>query len=341
MRSGFPHSLRSSAVCALIWPSEGIDSLIERKKIVITGAAGLVGQNLVALLAERNDLALVAIDKHAYNLGVLRRRHPEVTSVEADLAETGPWQGILTGATSLVQLHAQIAGKTADAFISNNVTATRNVLEACRQANVPFVVHVSSSVVRSTADDPYTRTKRVQEDMVRDSGIAHCILRPTLMFGWFDPKHLGWLARFLERAPLFPVPGHGRYMRQPLYIRDFCRIVAVCLERRPHGSVFDLVGRERIDYIDIIRAIRKAKGLSTPIVGIPVGLFSLLLRTYALFSARPPFTADQLKALVAGDVFQGVDIETTFGIKPTPFGEAIRETFTHPVFSHVFVEPNI
>ena len=31
------------------------------------------------------------------------------------------------------------------------------------------------------------------------------------MFGWFDRKHLGWLARFMTRAPVFPVPGHGRY----------------------------------------------------------------------------------------------------------------------------------
>ena len=35
------------------------------RKIVITGAAGLVGQNLVARLKSRPDLELVGIDKHA------------------------------------------------------------------------------------------------------------------------------------------------------------------------------------------------------------------------------------------------------------------------------------
>jgi hypothetical protein len=46
------------------------------------------------------------------------------------------------------------------------------------------------------------------------------------MFGWFDRKHLGWLSRFMKKVPVFPIPGHGRYMRQPLYGgRDFANII--------------------------------------------------------------------------------------------------------------------
>jgi nucleoside-diphosphate-sugar epimerase len=62
------------------------------------------------------------------------------------------------------------------------------------------------------------------------------------MFGWFDPKHLGWLARFMERVPFFPVPGHGRYMRQPLYNRDFCRAILAMMQHQPEGAVYDLTG---------------------------------------------------------------------------------------------------
>jgi nucleoside-diphosphate-sugar epimerase len=127
-------------------------------------------------------------------------------------------------------------------------------------------------------------------------------------------------------------------VRQPLYERDFCRAVLWCIEHRPVGKIYDLPGNERIDYIDMIRAIRDVKGLRTPIVRIPYWLFDSLLRLYALFSAKPPFTSDQLKALAAGDDFSGVDMEKTFGFKPTPFREAIQETFCHPVYSKYVVE---
>lgn len=307
-------------------------------RIVITGAAGLVGQNLIALLREEGFDNIVAIDKHEQNLETLAGLHPGVQTVHADLADSGAWEQTLDGAAVLVMLQAQIAGLTADPFVRNNLTATERVLAAAGERGVGFLVHASSSVVNSVADDDYTRTKREQEELVKQCNLPYCILRPTLMFGWFDPKHLGWLARFMERVPVFPIPGHGRYMRQPLYNRDFCRAILSCMREQPAGAEFDLVGPDRIDYIDMIRAIRDVKGLKTPVVRIPYWLFDTLLRIYALFSARPPFTSEQLKALTAGDEFTGVDMEATFGFRPTPFRDALHETFTHPVYSQVKLE---
>ncbi len=308
-------------------------------KIVITGAAGLVGQNLVTLLEEHGYTGLVAIDKHASNLGVLQRLHPGVTTVHADLAEPGPWEDAFRDAAVVIQLHAQIAGKESEPFERNNVEATRQVLRVLRTLPQAYLVHASSSVVNSVADDDYVRSKTAQEKLVRGSGLRHCVLRPTLMFGWFDPKHLGWLARLMERVPVFPIPGHGRYMRQPLYNRDFCRAILSVMQRQPEGAVYDLTGPDRIDYVDMIRIIRDTKGLKTPIVHVPVPLFAAMLRVYALFSEKPPFTADQLKALTAGDEFTGVDIAQTFGFEPTSFRAAISETFGHPRYSSVVLAP--
>ncbi len=307
-------------------------------KVVITGAAGLVGQNLVLMLRELGYTNLVAIDKHGPNLYLLSELNPFVRVVEADLSSCGVWEEEFAECNMAVVLHAQITGKTSTPFVRNNIDASRLVYKAIAAHKVPFTVQVSSSVVNSVADDDYTKTKREQERMFLESGLQGCVLRPTLMYGWFDPKHFGWLARFMEKAPVFPVPGHGRYMRQPLYERDFCRAILWCIENRPLGNIYDLVGNERIDYIDIIRAIREVKGLRTPIVRIPYGLFDAMLRSYALFSDKPPFTSSQLKALTAGDDFEGVDIEQTFGFKPTPFAEGIRETFCHPVYSKYVVE---
>lgn len=302
-------------------------------KLVLTGAAGLVGQNLVVELKAQGYTYIVVIDKHEYNLGILSQLHPEVSVILADLAVDGDWTEAFADAACVVQLHAQITGKSPDLFIRNNIDATARVLAATRRHSVPYLVHISSSVVVSLADDDYTNTKKVQERMVVESGIVHCILRPTLMFGWFDPKHLGWLSRFMAKTPVFPIPGDGRYMRQPLYERDFCRCIARCIETQPVGDIYDVVGDTRIDYVDIIKTIKQAKNLHTLIVHIPYGLFHFLLRVYALFSGKPPFTADQLKALTAGDEFFGVNTEQVFGVHQTPFVDAIKESYCDPRYS--------
>ena len=189
-------------------------------KIALTGAAGLVGQNLIPRLKARGYRNIVALDKHKANTAILRQLHPDVTVIETDLAKDDGWQNPLADADVVVLSHAQIGGLDAAAFTANNVIATERVIAAVR-ARSPYVVHLSSSVVESAADDWYVQSKAAQEKLVVACGLRTVVLRPTLMFGWFDRKHLGWLARFMQKTPLFPVPGSGRYLRQPLYAGDF------------------------------------------------------------------------------------------------------------------------
>lgn len=305
--------------------------------VIITGAAGLVGQNLLLLLWEQGYRRLLAIDAHAGNLAIAARLNPGLDTLCTDLSVAGDWQDAFAGAGAVIQLHAQITGLHETDFVRNNIEATRQVLAACRQHHVPYMVHVSSSVLHSVADDAYTRTKRAQEELVKASGIPCCILRPTLMFGWFDPKHFGWLSRFMERTPVFPIPGDGQFLRQPLYNRDFCRVIIACLNSDRAGQAYDIVGAEDINYVDIIKTIRDVKALQTLILHIPFGFFDWLLRVAALVLRKPPFTSSQLHALAAGDYFRGVDITREFGIRPTPFADAMTETFTHPLYSQVVV----
>ena len=304
-------------------------------KIVLPGGAGLVGQNLAVRLKEKGYKNLIVLDKHRENIEIMKRLHPDIRIEFADLAEEGDWSKHFEGASCCVMLQAQIGAKEADPFVRNNLFSTKNVLNALKKYNVPFTVHISSSVVESVADDDYTRTKKEQEKMVFESGIMCIVFRPTLMFGWFDRKHLGWLSRFMKQVPVFPIPGNGKYQRQPLYVGDFCHIIISCIEQSGPTGVYNISGFEKIDYIDIIRRIRSTIKSKTMIVKIPVNFFSFLLRIWALFDSDPPFTAAQLKALVAKDEFEIIDWETIFGVKSTPFSAAIEETFTHPIYSKV------
>jgi len=310
----------------------------KKDKIFLPGGAGLVGQNLVVQLKKQGYSNLVVVDKHHNNLNILKKLHPDVVCVEGDLAEDGPWELYVDGSAVIVMLQAQIGAKSSTPFVANNINSTQKVLDAAKKYNVSYIVHISSSVVESVADDDYTETKKRQEEMVQASGIAHCVLRPTLMFGWFDRKHLGWLSRFMKRIPIFPIPGHGRYMRQPLYVGDFCRIIEHCMQHQPDREVYNISGNEQVDYIDIIREIKKAQNLKTWILKIPYSLFWFLIATYGLFSSDPPFTTSQLKALTAKDEFELIPWWDIFDTEATSFSDAIKETFCDPDYSGIVLD---
>ena len=308
------------------------------KKIILPGGAGLVGQNLVPRLKAQGYNNIVVLDKHTHNLQVLRQLHPDVLCEHADLSRAGNWADHFAGAYAVVMLQAQIGGLHAEEFVLNNEQATANILEAFNEHNVTRLVHISSSVVESAADDLYTKSKKNQEQLVLESGIPCPVLRPTLMFGWFDRKHLGWLSRFMQRVPVFPVPGNGRFMRQPLYAGDFSNIIIACIENGDINGIFNISGQEKIDYIDLIREVKQASGAGAIIMKIPYHLFYALLWTWALFDKNPPFTTEQLAALTAKDEFEVIDWPGIFGVNSTPLATALMETFTHPEYSKIALE---
>lgn len=304
------------------------------RKVVITGAAGLIGQNLVARLKTRRDLELVGIDKHRANVELFRKVHPGVTIIEADLSRPGAWSECFDGADAVLINQAQIGGLLADEFEANNVIATKEILAAIRTYGVPYFVGISSSVVNSMADDFYTRSKTAQERLFDASAVPHVTLRPTLMFGWFDRKHLGWLRRFMDRTLVFPIPGNGQYARQPLYAGDFVSIIIASVEQRKTG-VFDISGLEQIAYGDLIAMIHDIVRSRARIVHIPYKLFWLLLWLYSLVDRDPPFTTRQLEALVIPETFPVIDWPKEFGIAATPLRHALTETYLNPDLSAI------
>jgi nucleoside-diphosphate-sugar epimerase len=311
---------------------------ITQKKVILPGGAGLVGQNLVASLIGRGYSEIVVIDKHKVNLEILKQLHPSIKTESADISKLGDWQRHFIGADVVVMLQAQIGGLFYEEFIANNVASTKLILDLVRSHSIPYLVHISSSVVDSVADDFYTRSKIEQERIVLESGIPCLILRPTLMFGWFDRKHLGWLARLMQKIPFFPIPGSGKFMRQPLYVGDFCGVIISCIENRIPSGIFNISGHQKIDYIDMIRIIKKLTGAKAIILKIPYGLFYALLWIWALFDKNPPFTTQQLQALVARDDFEVIDWPTIFGVPYTPFEKAVDESFNHPIYSKVVLD---
>jgi uncharacterized protein YbjT (DUF2867 family) len=307
------------------------------RKIVVTGAAGLVGQNLIPRLKRNPAHELVAIDKHPANVAILRRLHPELRVVEADLAEPGAWQQELEGCTHLMIGHAQIGGLFPEEFVRNNITASERLIETALHYKVGYAVNISSSVVNSMAVDDYTETKKAQEAINLASGIKQVVLRPTLMFGWFDRKHVGWLAQVLA------VAGDGKHRhtlhkaRQPMYVGDFCDIIAASLQGEITGA-YNITGQQRVDYIDLMKMVKAATGAKTPIITVPYGLFSAMLKAYALVDKNPAFTDKQLQALVTPDIFEVIDWPAIFEVRSTPLQEALNETFRDPTYSGVVLE---
>jgi nucleoside-diphosphate-sugar epimerase len=290
------------------------------RTIVVTGAGGMVGQNLVPRLLAAGH-RIIALDRSAPFLQVLGERAPAAERHVVDLSERGPWMDLFADADVVVDLKAQITSPDFALHEKNNARATSMVVEACERHGTRHLVHLSSSVVISRAEDFYTRTKRSGEAAVRGSRVPHTILRPPLMFGPGDIKHLGLILKMMRILPIIPLPGDGKFIRQPLYVGDLCAVIEKCLDREPRGDIHDIIGVERIPFLELLRTIRATAGARCVFFPLPLSLFRIAIRIQRSISSRTIFTIEQLDALTAGDDFPVTDWPREFGVPFSGFRE--------------------
>ena len=309
-------------------------------KVFLPGGAGLVGLNLIAYLQKKHkDWEIIVVDKKKNSICIAKQifKNKRVRFLCEDLTDskTTLWPKLIQGCEACVMLQAEIGNKDQSLFKRNNVLSTKVILNELKNNKIKRLIHISSSVVQSIANDEYTKTKREQQEIVCKNWDKPLVLSPTLMFGWFDRKHLGWLAKFMKRFPIFPIPGSGEFIRQPLFVQDFCKIIESGLVNNKLNGIYEITCLERIKYISLMDEIKKSVKSRIIFIRLPISLFGVLLQIWSLISFKPAFTKSQLKALTAGDEFNVLDWPNIFNVKATKLKKAIKITFNDKKFSKI------
>ena len=308
------------------------------KKVFLPGGAGLVGINLIASIKSTNpEWEIIVVDKKKEAIKVAKSLFPDVYFICEDLTITDnqKWPLEIKECNICIMLQAEIGTTDHKLFEINNVISTKVILKELKKNYIDRIIHVSSSVVYSKSFDLYTKSKIKQEQMILKEYPNCVVLRPTLMFGWFDRKHLGWLANFMLKSPFFPIPGKGDFIRQPLYVGDFCGIIKSCIKDKSIQGIYSITGLEKIKYIDLMRILRKTKAAKTIFVFLPFTIFNFLLNIWAIISRKPAFTTSQLNSLIAGDEFEVIDWPNIFNINPTKLNNALETTYKDPKYSKI------
>ena len=220
---------------------------------VVTGAFGYTGRFIARrLMAEERPLKTLT-------------NHPQRPGAEDIKAEVAPLQfkdrdalvDSLRGADVLYNTY-WVRFHHGRVHFGEAVANTRVLMGAARDAGVRKVVHISVSNASDDSPLEYYAGKARTERIVRESGMAWAIVRPTLIFGSGDIliNNIAWL---LRRLPAIGIPGRGDYRLQPVAGEDVAEIATWAAEQIDN-VVVDAAGPEIIFYSEMIESIAIAVG---------------------------------------------------------------------------------
>jgi dTDP-4-dehydrorhamnose reductase len=228
------------------------------KRILVTGANGLLGQKLVGLLTQTPDVDLIATAR-----GANRLPHDHGYSYEPmDITDRVQVLGVIGTARPDVVIHTAAMTNVdqceteKEACWAQNVTAVEHIVEACRQTGARLV-HVSTDFIFDGTAGPYAEeaepnpisfygwSKWAAEKVVQHGGIHYAIARTVLVYGIAHDMSRSniilWVKNSLEAGK--PIRVVTDQWRSPTLAEDLAMGCWLLANREADG-VFNISGRD-------------------------------------------------------------------------------------------------
>ena len=227
------------------------------KKILITGANGMIGCAIVQELINKFELILVDVYTER-----IEQFAEKAAIIKSDLKEVFEWKDILDNVYCVVHLAAAVhwVPKTSEEeqhFIQTNAEGTRMLYHACSEHGVKRFLFFSTNdvyvasdelITEETATNPkgiYGKSKFLAEHYLREASLtsktATCIFRPASVFGENDLGSMKSLIVFCRKG-IVPMIGKGTSKKALLYLKDIVQAVEryVESENGHNGEVFNI-----------------------------------------------------------------------------------------------------
>ncbi len=306
-------------------------AFMQYKEVLVIGGTGFVGAHVCRALIARGYLPrLLVREGSEARIPEDVRRNCRVTLGDATIMESVENAALGTGAiVNLAGIIREDPGKGIT-FESLHVATARHVVESARRLGITRLVHMSALGARAGGPTKYFDTKGRAEEIVKGSGLEWTIFRPSVIFGPED-MFVNELARILRFAPVFPVPGDGTYLLQPVFAGDVAKGFADAVARpETAGAVFDVGGPDRLTYDELVDRIAAGIGRRVRHVHVPLSLLAPVVRALERYPSFP-LTMEQLAMLLAGNTADIEPFRTAFGAPLLSLSSYISAGFKAPI----------
>ena len=240
----------------------------EDKTLLVTGGAGFIGSNFIHYwLKNYSRCQIINLDKLTYagNLGNLNdvEKDSRYEFVKGDIRDKKLVQEIFKKVQGVVhfaaETHVDRSILDAGEFVLTDVFGTFVLLDALRNSEVEFFLHISTDEVYGSRDkgyfteedplrpsSPYAASKSGADRLAyayhKTYSLPVIILRPSNNFGpyQYPEKFIPLFVTNALEGKVLPLYGKGENVRDWLYVEDHCQAIDTVIRRGKLGEIYNV-----------------------------------------------------------------------------------------------------
>ena len=254
--------------------------------LLVTGGAGFIGSNFIHYVLETYpECKIINLDKLTYagNLDNLKdiEDNPRYEFIKGDIRDRDLVDDVFKRVQGVVhfaaETHVDRSIVDAGEFVLTDVYGSFVLLEALKDSDIEFFLHVSTDEVYGSRDEgffneedalnpssPYAASKagadRLAYSYFVTYGLPILIVRPSNNYGpyQYPEKFIPlFVTNALEDKSL-PLYGKGENVRDWLHVDDHCRAIDTVIKKGKNGEVYNIGANQEVQNIDVARNIVKA-----------------------------------------------------------------------------------
>lgn len=292
-------------------------------KILITGAAGFIGTNLVSYLQQYlPDVQFIYISRTKTNYTAAYTWN-ELTELPGDIDAVVHLAGL-----------AHDTRKTNDdsAYDKVNYDLTRHLYDWFLKSNATKFIYASS--VKAVADSvngiltedatpnpltPYGISKLRAEQYIQQTGSipgkSYYLLRPCMVHGPGNKGNLNLLYQFVKKGIPYPLAAFDN-QRSFLSIENFCFVCKGLLTKAVPSGAYNLADDEPLSTTELVKTIATASGKKPLVWNISQSLIKAIASLGD--KMKLPLNTERLQKLTENYVVSNAKIKSALSIKNMP-----------------------
>ncbi len=305
-------------------------------KICILGGTGFVGRRLAEHLVRAGHQVLIPTRHRARHRELLVL--PTAQVVEGDVHDPVFLRRAFRGMDAVINLVGILneRGHSGRGFTFAHAELPAKVVEACHQAGVTRLLHMSALNAAPDAPSHYLRTKAQGEEIVHRAASADfrvTSFRPSVIFGARD-SFTNRFAHLLKLAPVFPLAcPEARF--QPVYVEDVAHAFVNSLDHhKTFGQRYSLCGPKMFTLRALVEYLARLLGTHTRIIGLNDRLSFIQAALLEFFPGKP-FSLDNYRSLKVDSVcpqgfpgILGITPTALESVVPTYLGAGLHDRFS-------------